>query len=101
MFNKAAKFKMLPPGRPARSAIAPANDNRRNARPCAAQRNRTPRLVCRWSLSPDTGRPICRWELDTAGEPSPRLRGLGTCAPRIQGRLLVAYGKADAGQQIV
>jgi hypothetical protein len=88
MFNKAAKFKMLPPGRPARSENAPANDNRRNARPCASPRNRAPRLICRWSLSPDTGRPICRWELDNVDEPSPRLRGLGSCRPRIQSRLL-------------
>lgn len=72
MFDKVSKLKMLPPGRPARGVDAPANDNRRNARPGALQRRRTARLVCRWSLSPDTGRPVCRWELDNADDPSPR-----------------------------
>ena len=76
MFNKVAKFKILPPGRPARSVLAPANDNRRNGRPAALHRNGAPRLLCRWSLSPDTGRPVCRWEQDTADEPSAHLRGL-------------------------
>ena len=75
MFNKAAKFSMLPPGRPVRSVTTAANDNRRNAGLGALPRNRAPRPVCRWALSPDTGRPVCRWELDT-DEPSPRLRGL-------------------------
>ena len=74
MFNKVAAFKMLQSGRPARNVMAPANDNRRDARPCILQRNRTPRLICRWSLSPDTGRPVSRWELDRSDEPSPRLR---------------------------
>ena len=81
MFNKVAQFKMLPPGRPARTVLAPANDNRRGARPGILQRTRAPRLVCRWSLAPDTGRPVCRWELDATDEPSPRLRGLGTVHP--------------------
>ena len=95
MFNKVAAFKMLPSGRAARSVIAAANDNRRDARSCASQRIRTPRLVCRWSLSPDTGRPVSHWELETPDEPSPRLRGL---RPRPS---LVAYGKTDTGQHIV
>ena len=73
MFNKVAKFKMLPPGRSAPGMSAPVNDNCRNARPCAPQRGRTPRLVCRWSLSPSTGRPVCRWELDNTNEPNPGL----------------------------
>jgi hypothetical protein len=81
MFNKVAQFKVLPAGRPARHELAPANDNRRNGRPCASRRNRAPRPVCRWSLSQDTGRPVCRWELDTTDEPSPRLRGLGAVQP--------------------
>jgi hypothetical protein len=81
MFNKVAKFKMLPPRRPARSVTAPANDNRRNAEPCASDRARAQQLVCRWSLSPDTGRPICRWELDTTDVPSPR-RAVALCAAR-------------------
>lgn len=77
MFKKVATFKMLPPGRPAWSVNAPANDNRRNASPCAAQHTRAPRPICCWSLSPSTGRPVCRWELDNADEPHPRLPGVG------------------------
>ncbi len=73
MFNKAAKFKMLPPGRPARSVTTAANDNRRDAHPRALPRNRAPRPICRWTLSPDTGRPVCHWEPDMTDEPSPRL----------------------------
>jgi hypothetical protein len=72
MFNKVATFKMLPPARSASNAIAPANDNRRNARAGGVQRSRAPRLVCRWSLSESTGRPVCRWELEQADDPSPR-----------------------------
>jgi len=87
MFNKVTKFKMHPPGRPARGVNTAANDNRRNARPGAVQRNRAPRFICRWSLSPDTGRPICRWELDTADDARPRLRRLGYGAPRVRGSL--------------
>jgi hypothetical protein len=70
MFNKVATSKMLQPGRPARSVNASANDNRRNVRPSISARARAPRLVCRWSLSPSTGRPVCRWELDNVAEPS-------------------------------
>jgi len=81
MFNKLATFKMLPPGRPARCVKAPANDNRRSARPSTSQRSRIPPLACRWSLSPDTGRPVCRWELDKTDEPSPRLRRARFGAP--------------------
>jgi len=100
MFNKVAAFKMLPLGRPARSMIAPANDNRRNARPCVVPRTRMPRPICRWSLSPDTGRPISRWEFDALDEPSPLLRlGSRQAAPA---RLwLVPDGKADARQHVV
>jgi hypothetical protein len=74
MFNKVAAFRMLPPRRPAPSVSAPANDNRRNAPACASERTRSPRLVCRWSLAENTGRPVCRWELDNADEPNPPLR---------------------------
>ena len=74
MFNKVAKFRTLPPRRPAPGVKAPANDNLRNARPCGMRRQSAPRLVCRWELSPSTGRPVCRWELDKADEPNPRLR---------------------------
>jgi hypothetical protein len=103
MFNKVATFKMLPPGRSTRSTTAPANDNRRNTAPCALQRNRAPRLVCRWSLSESTGRPVCRWELDEADEPSPRSVARNR-APRVRGGLhhvLAADSEADAGQQVV
>ncbi len=100
MFNKVAAFRMLPSGRPARSGIAPANDNRRDARPCIVQRNRMPRLICRWSLSPDTGRPVSRWELERSDEPSPRLRAAPS--PAAPSRLsLMPYGKAHTGQHIV
>lgn len=70
MFNKVATFRMLAARRPARSVNAAANDNVRNR---AARWTRAPRLVCRWELSPGTGRPVCRWELDTTDEPGPRL----------------------------
>ena len=75
MFNKVANFRMLPTRPAAPGVNAPANDNRRNGRPCASRRARAPRLICRWSLSATTGRPVCRWELDNADEPNPRLRG--------------------------
>ena len=74
MFNKVANFRMLPTRPAAPGVNAPANDNRRNGRPCASRRARAPRLICRWSLSATTGRPVCRWELDNADEPNPRLR---------------------------
>jgi hypothetical protein len=72
MFTKVATFRMLPPRRPAPAMSAPANDNRRNAQACASGRTRAPRLVCRWSLSENTGQPVCHWELDNADEPNPR-----------------------------
>jgi hypothetical protein len=74
MFNKATNFRMLPSGHTAPGTKAPANDNRRNAHTGASRRPRAPLLVCRWSLSPSTGRPVCRWELDKADEPSPPTR---------------------------
>ena len=74
MFNRIATFNVLPPRRPVPGLNAPANDNRRNACTGASWRAHAPRLVCRWSLSPDTGRPVCHWELDHADEPSPRSR---------------------------
>ena len=65
MFNKAAEFKTFRTARPAAGVKLPANDNGRDiVRPA-----RRPRLVCRWSLSQMTGRPVCRWEADRADEP--------------------------------
>ncbi|HLG80360.1 MAG TPA: hypothetical protein VKY22_05045 [Bradyrhizobium sp.] len=74
MFNKVATFRMLAPRRTAPGVNAPANDNRRNPRPCLPQRIAAPRLVCRWELSASTGRPVCHWELDKTDEPGPRSR---------------------------
>jgi len=74
MFNKVATFRMLAPRRAAPGVNAPANDNRRNARPRPQQQIAAPRLVCRWELSASTGRPVCHWELDKTDEPGPRSR---------------------------
>lgn len=73
MFNKVATFRMLPIRRSALGVSAPANDNRRNSPVGIVRRTRAPRLVCRWSLSPRTGRPVCCWEVDNDA-PGPQAR---------------------------
>ena len=69
MFEKIAKFRLLPARRvaPAPERRVPANDNRRGA---ARPGRRRPQLVCRWSF--DQG-PSCRWEIAGPQEANPLL----------------------------
>lgn len=64
--KKLAKFRQLQSWRKARDSrrLAPANDNRPNARDSEARPGKRPRLICRWFLIEQTNRLGCRWEIE-------------------------------------